>query len=103
MYSIFGFGYGQAKGVCSVSVVLCLRSEHELLKWWIWRLQSYICTWKQLNVNCGGYICTKSYTEELYWRATYMYLEPYLEAAECELWWLDTLMEIMKVVVNIPV
>ena len=32
-----------------------------------------------------------------------MYLEPYLEAVECELWWLYTSMEIMKVVVNIPV
>ena len=32
-----------------------------------------------------------------------MYLEPYLEAAECELWWLYTSMEIMMVVVNIPV
>ena len=78
---MFGWGYGQAKGVCSVCVVLCLGSVHELLKWWIWRLQcyictwkqlnvncgGYICTWKQLNVNCGGYICTRSYTEELYW------------------------------------
>ena len=27
----------------------------------------------------------------------------YLEAAECELWWLYTSMEIMKVVVDIPV
>ena len=51
MYSIFGWGYGQVKGVCSVCVVLCLGSVHELLKWWSWRLQSYICTWKQLNVN----------------------------------------------------
>ena len=99
MYSIFGWGYGQVKSVCSVRVVLCLGSVHELLKWWTWRLQSYICTWKQLGVN----ICTWSYTEELYWRATYMYWEPYLEAAECELWWLYTSMEIMKVVVNIPV
>ena len=77
MYSIFGWGYGQAKGVCSVCVVLGLGSVHELLKWWIWRLQSYICTWKQLNVNCGGYICTRSYTEELYWRATYICIWSY--------------------------
>ena len=74
MYSIFGWGYGQVTNVCSVRVVLCLGSVHELLKWWTWRLQSYICTWryieelywratyigshtwKQLNVNCGGYI-----------------------------------------------
>ena len=105
MYSIFEWGYGQVKSVCSVCVVLCLGSVHELLKWWIWRLQSYIClcTWKQLGVNCGGWICTWSYTEELYWSDTYMYLEPYLEAAKCELWWLYTSMEIMTVVVNIPV
>ena len=77
MYSIFGWGYGQAKGVCSVCVVLCLGSVHELLKWWIWRRQSYICTWKQLNVNCGGYIYTRSYTEELYWRATYICIWSY--------------------------
>ena len=33
MCSIFGWGYGQVKGVCSVRVVLCLGSVHELLKW----------------------------------------------------------------------
>ena len=49
-------------------------------------LYMYQCTWKQLGVNCGGWICTWSYTEELYWSDTYMYLEPYLEAAKCELW-----------------
>ena len=32
-----------------------------------------------------------------------MYLEPYLEAAKCELWWLYRSMEITMVVVNIPV
>ena len=34
---------------------------------------------------------------------SYLYWEPYLEAAECELWWPYTSMEIMKVVVDIPV
>ena len=62
MYSIFGWGYIKVKSVCSVCVVLCLGSVHELLKWWIWRLQSYI----------------------------YMYLE----AAGCELWWLDMYLEL---------
>ena len=50
-------------------------SVDELLKWWTWRLQSYII----------------------------MYLEPYLEAAECEMSWLYTSMEIIKVVVDISV
>ena len=64
MYSIFGWGYGQVKSVCSVCVVLCLGSVHELLKWWIWRLQSYI------------------------------YVSMYLEAAGCELWCLDMYLEL---------
>ena len=63
MYSIFGWGYGQVKSVCSVCVVLCLGSVHELLKWWI----------------C---IC----------RA--IYVSMYLEAAGCELWWLDMYLEL---------
>ena len=83
--------------------MLCLGSVHELLKWWIWRPQSYICTWRQLNADCGSYICTRSYTEAILESYLYMYLEPYLEAAECELWWLYMSMEIMMVVVNVPV
>ena len=33
MCLIFGWGYGQVKGVCSVRVAMCVGSVHELLKW----------------------------------------------------------------------
>ena len=73
MYSILRWGYGQVKGVCSVCVVLCLGSVHELLKWWTCHLQSYIIMYLEA-AECELwwlYICTWSFTEELYWRDTY--------------------------------
>ena len=65
MDSIFGWGYGQVKSVCSVCVVLCLGSVH--------------------SYSSGGFgVC----------RAIYIYVSMYLEAAGCELWWLDMYLEL---------
>ena len=53
MYSIFGWGYGQAKGVCSVCVVLDL-SEDDLRSISLTLLSIHICIQWQDTVETTG-------------------------------------------------